>query len=190
MNSIQKSNPTPKFRFWPFNWGIKWYHPNKALYYLIHTFEFVNIFEIKICHCYFREEIDASVISVLDIRRIFFYVSQGGDSNRYLIFKSGNSFQHCEIWSSQADIHEEWRLSYHTVNQHTHVIRQNHSNAWSEYIQTNRLLQILWTDPATLNHTLKKLRQLCYILEVMKRLNDSIMQLCSAWWRASEVPKR
>jgi len=112
-----------------------------------------------------------SVTSVLDIRRIIFYISQRGNSNTYLIFKSGNLFQRCEIWSSQSDVHEEWRLSCHTVNQNMHTIRQNHSNVLSEHIQTNRLFQTLCNDPATVNNILTKLRQLCYILEVMKRLN-------------------
>jgi len=130
-----------------------------------------------------------SVTSVLDIRRIIFYISQRGNSNTYLIFKSANLFQRCEIWSSQSDVHEERRLSCHTVNQHMHTIRQNHSTVLSEHIQTIRLLQTLCNDPANVNHTLTNLRQLCYILQVMKRLNDCIVQLYTAWWRASEVPK-
>jgi hypothetical protein len=45
------------------------------------------------------------------------------------------------------------------TNQHKHTVCQNHTNVLSEDIQTNRLLQTLWPDPATVNHTLTKLRQ-------------------------------
>jgi hypothetical protein len=38
-----------------------------------------------------------TVISVLDIRRISFYISQCEGSNKYLIFKSGNYFRYCKF---------------------------------------------------------------------------------------------
>jgi hypothetical protein len=132
-----------------------------------------------------------SVISVLDNRRISFYFSQGWDSNTYILFlqveicPSIARFEVLRPMFMKSDV----LVTCHTVSQQNYTILQNHSNGLSEYIQTNRLLQTLCTDPATVKHTLTKLRQLCYIMEVMKGLKDCRMQLCTAWWTASEVPK-
>jgi len=39
---------------------------------------------------------------------------------------------------------------------------------------------------STTNQTLANLRQFFYTLEMIKRLNDCFMQLCTPWWWASE----
>jgi len=36
------------------------------------------------------------------------------------------------------------------------------------------------TNPSTMNHTLTNLRQFCYVLEMIKGLNDGFMLLCPA----------
>jgi len=111
-----------------------------------------------------------SVISVLDIHKIFF-LSVWEETLIHILFLK------VEIRSSIARF-EVLRPMF--MNSDVLVATPNHSNVLSEYIQTSRLLQTLCTDPAAVNHTLTKLRQLCYILEVMKRLNYCVMQLCTA----------
>jgi len=56
---------------------------------------------------------------------------------------------------------------------------------YREHIQTNSLLQLLYTNPSNINHTMTNLRQFCYILEMIRSLKDWFMQLCTTWWWAS-----
>jgi hypothetical protein len=48
----------------------------------------------------------------------------------------------------------------------------------------NRFKPTACTNPSTMNHTLTNLQQFCYVLEMIKRLNDCFMLLCTAWWWA------
>jgi len=45
---------------------------------------------------------------------------------------------------------------------------------YHEQIQNIRLLQLLCTNPYTINHTLMNLQQFCYIVKMIKRLNDCL----------------
>ena len=66
--------PAPNSGFWQLNQGIDWYHPNRGWYeHFTYTFRFVNLFPMKICQNYFREEIDANQCNKLS----FHGISQG-----------------------------------------------------------------------------------------------------------------
>ena len=63
---------------------------------------------------------------------------------------------------------------------HAHFVRTHH-----ECTQANRLLQLLCTYPATINHTLMILR-VSYVLQVIEMLVWCV-QLCTPWWWASKA---
>jgi len=47
------------------------------------------------------------------------------------------------------------------------------------HIQTIRLLQLLYTDPSTVSHTLTNLWQFDCMLDIIKRFNIGILKLCT-----------
>jgi hypothetical protein len=58
MNIIKK-NPWPSLKFWFLAIHLKYQLVSSKQRHFIHTFEFVNLFPIKLCQVYFREELES-----------------------------------------------------------------------------------------------------------------------------------
>ena len=56
-----------------------------------------------------------------------------------------------------------------------------------EHTDTNRLLQLLCTQPPIAHHTMTNSWQFYYKLKITKRFNDCLTQLCTSWWWTSET---
>jgi len=54
------------------------------------------------------------------------------------------------------------------------LIQRTHTNP--------QFAQLMCANPSTINHTLTNLRHFYCKLEIIERLNDCFMQLCTLWW--------